>query len=132
MTARRTVPALSAGLVAALVSALALAGDARSAGAPVSALEPAFGNSIISTHPDGRQAKLWLDRDGRYAAQGRRGERSGGAWALKGAKLCLTQRRPIPIPFPYCKAFPRIHAGSVWSDTAYNGDKVTNRLLAGR
>jgi hypothetical protein len=94
-------------------------------------LAPAFGNAIVSTHPDGRQARLWLNRDATYAAQGRRGERSGGVWTLKGDKLCLRQRRPIPIPFPYCKAFPRVHVGSVWSDTAFNGDKVTNRLAAG-
>jgi hypothetical protein len=95
-------------------------------------LEPAFGNSIVSTHPDGRQAKLWLDGDGTYSAQGRRGERSGGVWKAKGEKLCLSQRRPIPIPFSFCKAFARVHVGSTWYDTAFNGDKVTNRLVAGR
>jgi len=119
------------GLGAALI-VLALCGAGDPASAQATALAPAFGNSIVSTHPDGRQARLWLNRDSTYSAQGRRGERSGGVWTLKGEKLCLTQKRPIPIPFSYCKAFPHVDVGSAWSDTAFNGDKVKNRLVAGR
>ncbi len=52
-------------------------------------LEPAFANTIVSTYPDGRTAKLWLERDGAYRGQsrkgtGRRGPASGlsAAWSL--------------------------------------------------
>lgn len=94
-------------------------------------LDAAFGNVIVSTHPDGRQAKLWLKRDGAYDAQGRAGERSGGVWRLKGDKLCLSQRRPFPIPFSYCKAVPPVSVGKPWRDKAFNGDLVTNEVVPG-
>ena len=95
-------------------------------------LEPAFGNTIVSIHPDGRRAKLWLNRDNSYSAQGRRGQKSAGVWRLKGGKLCLTQRKPIPLPFHYCKVLPKVRVGGHWSDIAVTGERVQNRLAAGR
>ncbi|HVY33189.1 MAG TPA: hypothetical protein VG960_02090 [Caulobacteraceae bacterium] len=111
---------------------LALVSSAPGWGAePASSLEAAFGNTIVSTHPDGRKARLWLRRDGGYDAQGRAGERSGGVWTVKGEKLCLTQRRPWPIPFSYCKPIPPVAVGKPWRDKAVNGDPVTNEVLPG-
>lgn len=95
-------------------------------------LEPAFGNTIVSIHPDGRRAKLWLNRDKTYSAQGRKGQRSGGVWKLKGAKLCLSQRKPIALPLHYCKALPHVRVGATWSDIAVTGERVQNKLVAGR
>jgi hypothetical protein len=120
-------------LIAALFVALAphaLAGPTL-ARTP-SPLEPAFGATIVSTHPDGRQARLWLNRDGSYAAQGRAGQRSGGVWALKGEKLCLTQKAPMPVPLAFCKRFPAVAVGAHWPDRAVNGEAVINSLVAGR
>lgn len=114
----------------ALVLALVGAAPGWAAG-PVPSLEPAIGNTIVSTHPDGRKAKLWLNRDGSYDAQGRAGERSGGVWAVKSEKLCLTQRRPWPIPFSYCKPIPPVAVGKPWRDKAVNGDQVTNEVEVG-
>ena len=94
-------------------------------------LEAALGATIVSTHPDGRQAKLWLKRDGTYEAQGRAGERSGGVWRLTIDKLCLSQRRPFPIPFSYCKAVPPVSIGKPWREKAFNGDPVTNEVVPG-
>ncbi len=85
----------------------------------------------MSTHPDGRKAKLWLEKDGRYVAQSRAGKRSGGVWKVKGEKLCLTQRQPMSIPFSYCKAVPNESVGKPWRDKAVNGDLVTNEILPG-
>src|SRR3954470_5491498 len=70
----------------------------------------AFGNTIVSTYPDGRIAKLWLKPDGAYEAQGRRGGMSSGRWAVKGDKICMKQGRPIAIPFSYCT--PIVHAAA--------------------
>lgn len=95
-------------------------------------LEPAFGNTIVSIHPDGRRAKLWLNRDNSYSAQGRRGQRSAGVWRLKGGKVCLTQRKPIALPFHYCKVLPKVSVGGHWSDIAVTGERVQNKLVAGR
>ena len=61
-------------------------------------VEPAFGNTIVSTYPDGRTAKVWLQPDGAYLGQGRRGGRSSGRWTLDGDRICLRQSRPFPFP----------------------------------
>lgn len=112
--------------MSALVFALMLA-----ASSPEAALEPALGNVIVSTHPDGRQAKLRLNRDHTYLAEGRKGQRSSGVWKMKGQKLCLSQKKPHPGLFSYCKRLPKITAGATWSDTAVTGERVTNRIVPG-
>jgi hypothetical protein len=95
-------------------------------------LEPAFHNTILSTYPDGRQARLWLDADGGYRAEGRRGDPSSGHWKVKGDKLCLKQSHPLPTPFSYCT---HIHAGGVgtsWTGKAVTGEAIRITLIAGR
>lgn len=94
-------------------------------------LDPAIGNTIVSTHPDGRKARLWLGRDGAYEAEGRAGQKSGGVWSLKGDRLCLRQRHPIAIPFSYCKPIPSVTVGQSWRDKAVNGEQVTNEIVPG-
>lgn len=116
---------LSTILAAALMIAAAPAAHAQTTG-----LEPAFGNTIVSTHPDGRQARLWLSANHTFSAQGRRGNRSSGTWRVRGERLCLTQRRPIPIPIPYCHGFSHHSVGERWNDRASNGDPVTNQIVA--
>jgi len=111
---------------AALASALVLLATPAAA-VTVEDLRPAFGNTIVSTHPDGRQAKLWLNPDGTFTAQGRKGNRERGTWSVKNGKLCLKQGL-----FSYCKAFPRVRVGQTWTDRAVNGERVTNELVAGR
>ena len=93
---------------------------------PVSA---AFGNTIVSTYPDGRMARLWLEPDGGYAAMGRRGDRSAGHWKLKGDKLCLKQSRPIAVWFSYCTPLP---SGRTWTAKAVTGEPIVVRLVEGR
>ena len=89
-------------------------------------LRPAFGNTIVSTHPDGRKAKLWLNGDHTFTAQGRKGNREHGTWKIKNGKLCLAQGL-----FSYCKAFPKVRLGATWRDKAVNGEMVTNALVTG-
>lgn len=95
-------------------------------------LEPAFANTIVSTYPDGRKAKLWLNRDGSYRAQGRRGKASGGVWTLKGEKLCLKQKKPMAGPFSYCTPVKRGGVGTRWSGKAVTGEPITIQVVAGR
>src|ERR1044072_8456989 len=87
----------------------------------------AFGNTIVSTHPDGRKAKLWLNADHTFTAQGRKGNRERGTWSVRGGKLCLKQGL-----LSYCKAFPKVRVGATWLDKAVNGEMVTNALVVGR
>jgi hypothetical protein len=110
--------------------ALVLGGPAVALGAPN--LEPAFGNTIVSVHPDGRRAKLRINRDHTYWAMSRAGKQSGGVWALKGEKICLSQKSPFPGPFSVCKDLPSIRVGDKWADKAINGEPVTNMLLPGQ
>lgn len=112
--------------VVAIAISLAVIGSTQ---AQESTLAPAFGNIIVSTHPDGRHASLWLSADHTFRAQGRGGNRSSGVWRARGHRLCLTQRRPISIPFAYCHAFPEVEVGESWNDTASNGDHVVNRIV---
>lgn len=112
--------------------AVGIATSAKSAPSAPTGLEPAFGNTIVSTHPDGRQAKLWLRADHTFEAQGRAGNRSSGTWRVRGGRLCLTQKRPVSIPFSYCHAYPAVTVGARWRDTASNGDRVINQVVRGR
>lgn len=107
------------------------AGTAGLAATGASPVSEAFGNTIISTYPDGRTAELWLAADGSYTAQGRRHDPSSGHWKVKGAKLCLKQARPIPAPFNYCVAFPAAGLSTAWTGKAYTGEAIRIRLAKG-
>lgn len=119
-------------LPAAMCAVFLLAAAAPAMSVEAADLEPAFANTIVSTYPDGRKAKLWLNRDGSYRAQGRRGKPSAGAWSLKGEKLCLKQKKPIPGPFSYCTPVKRGGVGTSWSGKAVTGEKISIQVVAGR
>ena len=117
----------------AAVSVLATAPLAPMASAAETAdLKPAFSNTIVSTYPDGRKAKLWLNSDGSYRAQGRRGKPSSGKWTLKGEKLCLKQQKPSAGPFSYCTPIKRGGVGTSWTGKAVTGERIRIQLVAGR
>ena len=94
-------------------------------------LEAAFGNTIVSTYPDGRTAELRLQRDGRYTAEGRRHDPSSGKWTAKGDKLCLKQSSPIPAPFAFCAPMIRGGVGTTWTGKAVTGEAIRLKLVAG-
>jgi len=106
---------------------------AQSAPAPTAAtLQPAFRNTLVSTYPDGRTARLWLSEDGTYAGQGRRGGRNGGVWRLRGAEICMSQRRPFPAPIQYCTPVVAGGVGTRWTAKAVTGETIRVELVAGR
>jgi len=115
--------------IAALALAASLIGSAADA-AP-SPLSKAFGNTIVSTYPDGRTGRLWLQPGGAYTAEGRRGDPSSGRWSLKGAKVCLKQSKPIWTPFTFCTAIPSGGVGAAWSAKAVTGEAIRVKLVAG-
>jgi hypothetical protein len=132
----KTLPA------AAMLAALALggaawadgdpaAGDRNPAGDKAAILEKAFGATIVSTYPDGRQGELWLRKDGSYTAAGRRGDRSSGVWQVKGDKLCMKQKTPFPAPFSYCTLIPPAGIETSWSGKAFTGEAITIKLVRG-
>lgn len=95
-------------------------------------LQPAFENTILSTYPDGRTARLWLNSDGSYRAQGRRKDPSDGHWRLKGSKICLKQSHPFPSPFSFCTSLPAGGVGAAWSAKAVTGEAIRVTLVSGR
>jgi hypothetical protein len=111
-----------------VVAAMAAAASGAADGA---ALKVAFGNTIVTTYPDGRQGQLWLHADGSYAAEGRRGDPSSGRWKLKGDKVCLKQSKPHAFPFSYCAAAPTGGLGSSWSGKAVTGEAIRIKLVKG-
>jgi hypothetical protein len=113
------------------VAAFALLASLGVAHAASPSLNRAFGNTIESTYPDGRQAELWLAPDGSYRAEGRRGDESSGTWRLRGERMCLSQHRPFPSPFSYCTPVPSSMEHG-WSARAVTGEHIRVALLRGR
>jgi len=122
-------------LAAGIAAPAARAAEEAPAAVHDSRLEMAFGSTIVSTYPDGRQAELWLKRDGTYEAEGRRHDRTSGTWAIKGdkegRKLCLKQHKPIPAPFSYCPEVPQGGLDRPWTGKAFTGEKISIRLVSG-
>jgi hypothetical protein len=117
--------ALAASLAASLACSAAVAADP-------SVVNDAFGNTIVSTYPDGRVGKLWLSADGTYAAEGRRHDASSGHWRVKGAKLCLHQSKPISVPFGFCTPIPAVGLGHAWSAKAVTGEDIRVQVVKGK
>lgn len=109
---------------AGLIAGLALVGVQPAMAAPA-ALEDAFRGTVVSTYPDGRIGRLWLNRNGTFTAEGRRHTRSSGRWRVRGDQVCF--RRGL---FGYCTRIP----GSTGSFTtrAVTGETIRVRLVAGR
>ena len=113
------------------LTALALAAAVPCLAAEASALDVTFGNTIVSTYPDGRQAELWLHPDGSYGAEGRRHDRSSGQWKVKGEKLCLKQSKPIGLPFSFCTPLMHGGIGTSWTTKAVTGEQIRVQLVKG-
>lgn len=109
--------------------ALALAAGPADAAPPI---EAAFGNTVVSTFPDGKTQHIWFDADGGYSARGRRGQASSGRWSLKGGEICLRQQRPFPAPIVYCTPVPQDAATVAWTSRALDGQLVRLQLVRGR
>ena len=122
------IAATTVGLAAAIALGSAVGGDAE-----LGVLEPAFAGTIVSTYPDGRTSRVWLNRDGSFSSDGRAHERKGGRWVIKGRNLCLSQLKPFPIPFlSYCTPIPQGGVASSWTGKADTGEPITMRVVAER
>ena len=95
-------------------------------------LAPAFGNTLLSTYPDGRTARMWLQPGGRFEGRGRRGGLSSGTWRVRDGQVCFSQRRPIPLPGSFCTPIVPGGIGSHWTAKAVTGETIRVDLVAGR
>ncbi len=127
----RAMIALGMIMGAAIGSPAASAGIAPGAQAGPSPVGPAFGNTILSTYPDGRTAELWLTPDGSYTGAGRRHDPSSGHWKVKGGKLCFKQSRPIPVPFSDCFPLPSGGFDRPWAGKAPTGETTRIEIKRG-
>lgn len=119
-------------IAAPLVLAFALAaGQVPNLAWAAPPIEAAFGNTVVSTFPDGKTQHIWFDEDGAYSASGRRGQRSSGRWNLKGGEVCLRQLRPFPAPIVYCTPAPK-DVSVTWTARALDGQPVRLQLVRGR
>ena len=109
-----------------LLRALSLTGGLilLTAASEPSPVQKAFTSTIVSTYPDGRVAKLWMNPSGTYTSMGRRKDRHSGRWSLKGDKVCF--RRGL---FSYCTPLPT--EGS-FTTKAVTGETIQVRLAPGR
>ena len=114
-----------------IAAVFALALSAADAPAPPAAYDKVFSGALISTYGDGRQARLWLTRDGAFEGEGRTRARNSGRWTLDGTKLCMRQSRPFPIPFRYCTPLPATGLDTPWAAKSPRGEPVTVRYVAG-
>lgn len=94
-------------------------------------VQKAFGNTIVSTYPDGRKAELWLKANGSYTGRGRYGETCSGKWRISGRKLCLRQSSPFPAPFHFCTPIPRDGMRTSWIAKAVTGEMLRVDLVKG-
>ena len=117
------------GLIGGIVLFGAAGPPARAADAPPAAtgpaaLQKAFTHTIVSTYPDGRIAKLWMNPSGTYTSMGRRHDRHSGRWKLRGDKVCF--RRGL---FGYCTQIP---TDTAFTTKAVTGETIQVRLEPGR
>jgi hypothetical protein len=92
--------ALSKVAVRLLVGGYVALGALNAQAAATADLQPAFGNTVVSTYPDGRSLQVWLHPDGSWEGQSRRGTALAGHWNVKGDKVCFrarARRRPCRL-----------------------------------
>ncbi len=97
-----------------------------------SPVDEVIGNTILSTYPDGRTGELWLQADGSYTGEGRRGDPSSGHWSVASGKLCLRQSRPMPSLISFCAGLPVNGLRDGWTRKAITGETIRVRLVHGR
>ncbi|MHB8284537.1 MAG: hypothetical protein ACYDD1_07660 [Caulobacteraceae bacterium] len=122
-------------MILAAISLLAASASVPASTAPVTEamLEPAFSATVLSTYPDGRTSKLWLNRDGTFTGEERDHAKKGGKWNLQGQSICLRQTKPVPIPFlHFCSPIPATGVSVAWNGKAITGEPIVIRLIPGR
>jgi len=93
-------------LAAAVALGLCAASAARAADPAAAKVAATFGNTVISTYPDGRSQKIWLSEDGTWTGLSRRGSPLAGTWSTRGDKVCLKQTHPPMFGLSFCQALP--------------------------
>lgn len=117
-------------IVLSAVAAVALWGAGAAQAQDLSA---AFGNTVISTYPDGGTVRHFFDPNGAYRALWSDGRELTGQWSLDGDRVCLSRMRPVMLPFGrFCTALVSANIGESWQSRDPLGRRVRNQLVRGR
>ena len=113
-----------------VLSALAVAGSALAD--TQASVARAFGNTIVSTYPDGRKSEIWLKADGSYTGLGRKkNDPSSGRWRVKNDKICFKQGEPKTVPISVCIKVPESGLEKGFPNKAVTGEMTTVTLVHG-
>jgi hypothetical protein len=97
-----------------------------------SGVAAAFGNTVISSYPDGTSQKIWLHADGSWSGLSRRNVSLEGRWTIRSDKVCLRQTRPATLPISYCTPLPASsQPGVKWAGRDVAGRSITLSLMKG-
>src|SRR3954452_22062838 len=120
------------GLAAILLASAPALARAEPAATPDPRVAAAFGNTVVSTYPDGRTQQIWLSPDGRWSGVSRTHKDLAGKWTLKGDKVCMRQQTPPTLPISYCTAFPQdARVGVAWTSKDFSGTPIHLKLVRG-
>ncbi|MDB5467785.1 MAG: hypothetical protein JWQ46_2547 [Phenylobacterium sp.] len=123
---------LSKVAVRLLVGGYVALGALNAQAAATADLQPAFGNTVVSTYPDGRTLQVWLHPDGSWDGQSRRGTALAGHWTVKGDKVCFRQSTPPTLPISFCSPFPQHpEVGAQWASKDISGTPIHLTLEKG-
>lgn len=120
-----------------LAARAGVAGWVMFAGLNAQAADPtgvaaAFGNTVVSSYPDGSSQKIWLHADGSWSGLSRRNVPLEGRWTIKSDKVCLRQTQPATLPISYCTPLPASsQPGVKWAGRDVAGRSITLSLMKG-
>ena len=127
----RPTPAVKLAVHLALGGYVAFAGLNAQA-ADLASVAPAFGNTVLSTYPDGTSQKIWLHPDGSWDGLSRKNVHLAGHWSLRGDKVCLRQSKPPTLPMSYCTSLPPAgEPGVQWTGRDVVGRPIVLSLMKG-
>ncbi|CAN7182995.1 hypothetical protein LJR219_000377 [Phenylobacterium sp. LjRoot219] len=119
-------------LAARAVTAACVAFVGLNAQAAEPGVAAAFGNTVVSTYPDGTSQKIWLHPDGKWTGISRGNGPLAGSWSMRGEKVCLKQSQPPTLPVAYCTALPtNSQPGVQWASRDVAGRSITLSLMRG-
>lgn len=126
----RSIILIASASLACGAGGLALAADSNGP-TGASLVRGAFGNTIVETYPDGRQAEIWLKSDGTYTGEGRKHDMSNGHWNVRNGQLCFHQSHPFAFGVTYCTPIPKVGLGQPWQAKAFTGEEITVKVERG-
>ncbi len=100
--------------------------------ASASDLSGAFGNTIVSTYPNGVTVRHWFEPDGAYRSESSSGRKLSGRWRIEGERVCLTDIRPSFVISRFCTPMVAARIGDSWNARDPLGRQTRNTLVRGR